>query len=170
MLLERATLPDGSPAFDARELSHMEDVRSVFGAALRAQLVALVVVAVLALGLAWTGLRAVVPRGLFIGAVATLPVLRPLVGMDKGEIAAEAERIGTFETSIIPDQDCCQLFTPRHPATRAQPAEVAAAERLLDVPSLVALAVAGAERVHAEFPAAAAPPHAIARSDAVSTR
>jgi integral membrane protein (TIGR01906 family) len=74
VLLEQATLPDGSPAFDARELSHMEDVRSVFGAALRTQVVALVVIAALALGLAWTGLRAVVPRGLEIGAVATLAV------------------------------------------------------------------------------------------------
>jgi integral membrane protein (TIGR01906 family) len=74
VLLERARLPDGSPAFDARELSHMEDVRTVFGAALRAQLVALVVIAALALGLAWTGLRAVVPRGLLVGALATLAV------------------------------------------------------------------------------------------------
>lgn len=74
VLLERATLPDGSPAFDARELSHMEDVRSVFGAALRAQLVALVVIAALALGLAWTGLRSAVPRGLELGALATLAV------------------------------------------------------------------------------------------------
>ena len=74
VLLERARLPDGSPAFDARELSHMEDVRTVFGAALRAQLVALLVIAALALGLAWTGLRAVVPRGLLVGALATLAV------------------------------------------------------------------------------------------------
>lgn len=74
VLLERATLPDGSPAFDGRELSHMEDVRSVFGVALRAQLVALVVIAALALGLAWTGLRRVVPRGLLIGSLATLAV------------------------------------------------------------------------------------------------
>jgi integral membrane protein (TIGR01906 family) len=74
VLLERATLPDGSPAFDARELSHMEDVRSVFGAALRAQLVALVAIAALALALAWTELRAVVPRGLLVGALATLTV------------------------------------------------------------------------------------------------
>jgi integral membrane protein (TIGR01906 family) len=73
-LLEQATLPDGSPAFDERELSHMEDVRAVFGAALRSQLLALVAIAALALGLAWTGLRAVVPRGLLIGALATLAV------------------------------------------------------------------------------------------------
>jgi len=87
-----------------------------------------------------------------IGAAAALPVLRPLLGMDKSEITAEAVRIGTFETSVIPDQDCCQLFVPRHPATRAHPEEVAAAERLFDVAALVAHAVDGAERVPARFP------------------
>jgi thiamine biosynthesis protein ThiI len=80
-----------------------------------------------------------------VGAVAELPLLRPLIGMDKGEIADEAARIGTFETSVIPDQDCCSLFVPRHPSTRAQPAEVAHAERPLDVPALVALALGGTE-------------------------
>ena len=50
-----------------------------------------------------------------IGSVVTLPVLRPLVGMDKEEITAEAQRLGTYPISIIPDQDCCTLFTPRHP-------------------------------------------------------
>ena len=55
-----------------------------------------------------------------IAEATTLEVLRPLVGMDKDEISAEAERIGTFPISIIPDQDCCQLFTPKHPATRAR--------------------------------------------------
>ena len=54
-----------------------------------------------------------------IAEATTLEVLRPLVGMDKDEITAEAERIGTLPISNIPDQDCCQLFTPRHPATRA---------------------------------------------------
>ena len=73
-VLERATLPDGSPAFDQRELGHMEDVRTLFGAALRAQLVALLAIAVLALALAWTRLRSVVPRGLLAGALATLAV------------------------------------------------------------------------------------------------
>ena len=52
-----------------------------------------------------------------IGQAAKLQVLRPLVGMDKDEITAEAQRIGTFPISIIPDQDCCTLFTPKHPAT-----------------------------------------------------
>jgi integral membrane protein (TIGR01906 family) len=73
-LLEGARLPDGSPAFEQRELSHMRDVRRVFGAALLAQLVAVAALAVLALALARTGLRAVVPRGLLLGALATLAV------------------------------------------------------------------------------------------------
>jgi thiamine biosynthesis protein ThiI len=82
-----------------------------------------------------------------IEAAAGLPVLRPLVGTDKSEIAAEAARIGTFETSIIPDQDCCTLFVPRHPATRAHAEDVLALETRLDVVGLVAQAVAAAERV-----------------------
>jgi integral membrane protein (TIGR01906 family) len=74
VLLERATLPDGSPAFDQRELSHMEDVRTVFGAVLRVELAVLVAVALLAVGLAWTRFRAVVPFGLLAGSLATLAV------------------------------------------------------------------------------------------------
>jgi integral membrane protein (TIGR01906 family) len=73
-LLERATLPDGSPAFDGRELTHMRDVRRLFGAALRLQLVVLFSVAVLALALARTRLRTVVPTGLLAGALATLGI------------------------------------------------------------------------------------------------
>jgi integral membrane protein (TIGR01906 family) len=73
-LLERATLPDGSPAFDHRELTHMHDVRRLFGAALRLQLVVLVVVAVLGLVLARTRLRTAVPTGLLAGALATLAI------------------------------------------------------------------------------------------------
>jgi len=86
-----------------------------------------------------------------IEAAADLPLLRPLLGMDKSEISAEAARIGTFETSVIPDQDCCQLFVPRHPATRAHPADVLEAERRFDVPALVGHAVAATERVRACF-------------------
>jgi thiamine biosynthesis protein ThiI len=92
-----------------------------------------------------------------IGRVATLPLLRPLVGMDKSEIAAEAERIGTYETSVIPDQDCCQLFVPRHPSTRAPEDEVVRAEGRLDVDALVAQAVAGAEWSLVRTPAPPAP-------------
>jgi thiamine biosynthesis protein ThiI len=93
-----------------------------------------------------------------IGTAATLPLLRPLLGMDKSEIAMQAARLGTYETSVIPDQDCCQLFVPRHPATRARPDEVARAERLLDVPALVAQAVAATERVRCQFPPVLAAP------------
>ena len=71
-LLERARLPNGSPAFGLREVTHMRDVRRLFGIALRGQLIALIVIGALALGLARTRFRAVVPLGLLAGAVATL--------------------------------------------------------------------------------------------------
>lgn len=87
------------------------------------------------------------PNLAVIESACGLPVLRPLIGMDKGEIANQAERLGTFETSIIPDQDCCQLFVPRHPTTRADPEEIVAAEARLDVDALVALALTAVERV-----------------------
>ena len=74
VLLERARLPNGSPAFGFRELTHMRDVRRLFGIALRGQLIALVVIAALALGLARTRFRTVVPLGLLAGAVATLAI------------------------------------------------------------------------------------------------
>jgi integral membrane protein (TIGR01906 family) len=73
-LLERARLPNGSPAFGLRELTHMRDVRRLFGIALRGQLIALIVIGALALGLARTRFRAVVPLGLLAGAVATLAI------------------------------------------------------------------------------------------------
>jgi integral membrane protein (TIGR01906 family) len=73
-LLERARLPDGSEAFDDRELSHMDDVREVFGAALRGQLALLIVVVALALALVRTRLRTAVPLGLLCGALATLAI------------------------------------------------------------------------------------------------
>jgi thiamine biosynthesis protein ThiI len=76
-----------------------------------------------------------------IDSATDLPVLRPLVAMDKEEITAEARRIGTYETSILPDEDCCQVFTPRHPATRALHHEVALVEQHLPVEELVEAAV-----------------------------
>ena len=76
-----------------------------------------------------------------IARATNMAVLRPLVGMDKDEISAEAERIGTFPISIIPDQDCCTLFTPRHPATRTRPDEIEAAESALSVEEMVDTAV-----------------------------
>ena len=74
VLLERARLPDESQAFDQRELSHMRDVRTLFGFALRGQLVAALLIVALALGLARTRLRAVVPRGLLGGALLTIAI------------------------------------------------------------------------------------------------
>jgi thiamine biosynthesis protein ThiI len=68
---------------------------------------------------------------------ATFPVLRPLVGSDKLEISRYADRAGTYEISIQPDQDCCTLFVPRHPSLGAAEAEVVEAEALLDVEALV---------------------------------
>ena len=79
-----------------------------------------------------------------IGSVATLPVFRPLIGMDKDEITAEAQRLGTYSISIIEDQDCCQLFTPKHPATKARPADIEKAERALPIDEFVRLAVESA--------------------------
>jgi thiamine biosynthesis protein ThiI len=87
-----------------------------------------------------------------IGSVVSLPVLRPLVGMDKEEITAEAIRLGTYPISIIPDQDCCTLFTPRHPATKAKPYEVERAEADLPIEEIVAQAVAAAEIELFQFP------------------
>ena len=80
-------------------------------------------------------------------AVLSLPVLQPLIGMDKEEIVRFARRIGTFETSILPYEDCCTVFTPRHPKTHPKVEEVALAESALDVDALVAEAFAGIERI-----------------------
>ena len=90
-----------------------------------------------------------------IGAATSLPVLRPLVGMDKDEIIHEARRLGTYEVSIIPDEDCCTLFTPKHPATRASARQVDEAETALPVDMLVEDAAAKAERHDLRFPPAA---------------
>jgi tRNA uracil 4-sulfurtransferase len=87
-----------------------------------------------------------------IGAVAELPVLRPLIGMDKDEITVEARRIGTFEVSTLPDQDCCQLFVPRSPAVAATREEAEAAEAALDVTALVDAALATTEEQRQSFP------------------
>jgi len=89
-----------------------------------------------------------------VGSVATLPLFRPLIGMDKEEITAEAMRLGTYPISIIPDQDCCTLFTPRNPLTRARLAEVEAAERALPVDEIVERAVAEAVVEQFTYPAA----------------
>jgi thiamine biosynthesis protein ThiI len=87
-----------------------------------------------------------------IGAAAHMEILRPLVGMDKDEITAESKRIGTFPISIIPDQDCCTLFTPRNPLTRGRLHVVEAAEQALPIDELVDEAVAAAVVEDFQFP------------------
>jgi thiamine biosynthesis protein ThiI len=76
-----------------------------------------------------------------IDQAAQIPVFRPLVGMDKEEIIAEAQRLGTFDISIVPDQDTCTLFTPRHPETHARRHAVDEAERTLPVDTMIKTAV-----------------------------
>ena len=89
-----------------------------------------------------------------IEAASGLPVLRPLIGMDKAEIMAQAEAIGTYATSILPDQDCCTLFVPRRPATRTSLSDIETAEQALDTPALLQLALEGAETITCNFPQA----------------
>jgi thiamine biosynthesis protein ThiI len=87
-----------------------------------------------------------------VGSVASLPLFRPLIGMDKGEITDEAVRIGSYPISIIPDQDCCTLFTPRNPQTRARLAAIESAEAVLPVAEFVERAVREAAVEDFEFP------------------
>ena len=81
------------------------------------------------------------------GAVCKLPVFRPLIGMDKEEIIRIARKIDTLDTSILPYEDCCTVFTPRHPRTRPKLEEVEQAEAVLDIEALVNEAVEGIERI-----------------------
>jgi thiamine biosynthesis protein ThiI len=87
-----------------------------------------------------------------IGGVVRLPVFRPLIGMDKDEITAEATRIGSYPISIIPDQDCCTLFTPRNPLTRARLPQIEAAEAALPLDEIVERAARDAVVEDFSFP------------------
>jgi len=87
-----------------------------------------------------------------IEQAAGRPILRPLIGMDKNEIINEARRLGTFETSILPDQDCCSLFVPPHPETHARADEIAAAEVMYDLQLMVEDATQRTELVRNSFP------------------
>ena len=77
--------------------------------------------------------------------VVTLPVFRPVIGMDKSEIIERAEKIGTYETSSLPYEDCCTVFTPKHPATHPRKELVRKAETVLDTEALIAAAIEGTE-------------------------
>jgi len=92
-----------------------------------------------------------------VSEAATLPMLRPLVGMDKLEITAAARALGTLEISVEPDADCCTLFVPKHPGTALRREEVEGAERRLDVDRLVQMGVEGAREEVFEFPPGAGP-------------
>ena len=92
------------------------------------------------------------PNMATIDAAATMPILRPLVGMDKEEIVHQAQAIGTYEISIQPDEDCCTLFTPKHPATKSTVEELEAAEARLKIADLVGMARDRAEEVRFAFP------------------
>jgi len=87
-----------------------------------------------------------------IDEVALLPVLRPLIGMDKIEITDEARRLDTLEISNEPDADCCTLFVPAHPSTRLSQEEVADMESRLDIPALVKAGVEAATMETFDFP------------------
>ena len=80
-------------------------------------------------------------------AVCSLPVLRPVIGMDKQEIVLISRKIGTFDTSILPFEDCCTVFTPRHPRTHPVLEDVVGFESALDIEGLTQRAVDGIERV-----------------------
>lgn len=80
-------------------------------------------------------------------AVCSLPVFRPLIGFDKTEIMDYAERIGTYETSILPYEDCCTIFTPRHPQTKPRVDQLEQSETLLDGEALIERALSGIEVV-----------------------
>ncbi len=81
------------------------------------------------------------------GEAATMPVFRPLIGMDKDEIISISRKIDTFEISILPFEDCCTVFTPRHPRTRPKLSDVIEAESRLDIDALVERAVAGVRKI-----------------------
>ncbi|MCH5286252.1 MAG: tRNA 4-thiouridine(8) synthase ThiI [Christensenellaceae bacterium] len=79
--------------------------------------------------------------------VVSMPVFRPVIGFDKSEIVDVARKIGTFETSSLPYEDCCTVFTPRHPATNPKMEKILEGESKLDMEGLIEEAMAGIEIV-----------------------
>src|SRR5262249_17410304 len=86
-----------------------------------------------------------------ISRSVSMPILRPLIGDDKIEIIEVARKIGTYDISIQPDQDCCSLFVPKHPETKANLAEIERSETRLDVAETMKAAIEGSE-VLLEYP------------------
>ncbi len=87
-----------------------------------------------------------------IGAAAHMPILRPLIALDKEEIIAQAQRLGTYGISIVPDEDCCTLFTPRHPETHARRFVVDEIESKLPIADMIAAAIEAAELEQFAYP------------------
>ena len=85
------------------------------------------------------------------GAVVDIPIFMPLVGMDKEEIVAISRKIGTFETSVLPYEDCCTVFTPKHPKTKPTLGQVLNAERNLDREALIQEALASVEKITVKY-------------------
>ncbi len=85
------------------------------------------------------------------GAVVDIPIFMPLVGMDKEEIITIARKIGTLETSILPYEDCCTVFTPKHPKTKPTLGQVLYAERNLDRQALIEKALASVEKIKVNY-------------------
>ena len=85
------------------------------------------------------------------GAVVNMPIFMPLVGMDKEEIVTIARKIGTMDTSILPYEDCCTVFTPKHPKTKPTLGQVVHAERNLDRQALIADALSTVEKLTVKF-------------------
>ena len=85
------------------------------------------------------------------GAVVDIPIFMPLIGMDKEEIVTIARKIGTMETSILPYEDCCTVFTPKHPKTKPTLAQLLKAEEKLDRQALIERALADVEKIKVSY-------------------
>lgn len=85
------------------------------------------------------------------GAVVHMPIFHPLIGMDKEEIVTIARKIGTLDTSILPYEDCCTVFTPKHPKTKPSLGPVEAEEAKLDIEGLIARAIENTEKIQVRW-------------------
>jgi thiamine biosynthesis protein ThiI len=85
------------------------------------------------------------------GAVVDIPIFMPLVGMDKEEIVTIARKIGTMETSVLPYEDCCTVFTPKHPKTKPTIGQLINAEQKLDREALILEALESVEKIAVKY-------------------
>jgi thiamine biosynthesis protein ThiI len=85
------------------------------------------------------------------GAVVDIPIFMPLIGMDKEEIVTIARKIGTLDTSILPYEDCCTVFTPKHPKTKPTIGQLLHAEQKLDREALIREALNSVEKIAVKY-------------------